>query len=51
MPEPGGEDALAQLTSRRFDVVILDLRMQDLDGFDVLARSRNRAARALAETE
>jgi DNA-binding NtrC family response regulator len=40
----GGRDALVRLAASRFDVVVTDLRMPDVDGFAVL-----RAARALPE--
>ena len=40
----GGRAALVELASRRFDVVLTDLKMPEVDGFSVLA-----AARALAE--
>ena len=36
----GGEEALAELAERRFDVVILDLRMPGIDGMDLLSRIR-----------
>jgi two-component system response regulator HydG len=39
-----GRDALVRLAASRFDVVVTDLRMPDVDGFDVL-----RTARALPE--
>jgi DNA-binding NtrC family response regulator len=38
----GGEQALAYLASDRFDLVLLDLRMDDLDGMQVLQQARNR---------
>src|SRR5262249_50127864 len=37
----GGEGALAAIERLRPDVVLLDLRMPDLDGFDVLERLRD----------
>src|SRR5512145_1500680 len=40
----GGRDALVRLAASRFDVVVTDLRMPDVDGFGVL-----RTARALPE--
>jgi two-component system response regulator HydG len=40
----GGRDALVRLAASRFDVVVTDLRMPDVDGVGVL-----RAARALPE--
>jgi two-component system response regulator HydG len=36
----GGKAALAALRKRSFDAVITDLRMNDVDGFDVLEASR-----------
>ncbi len=36
----GGTEALDQLSKREFDVVLLDLRMDDLDGMEVLKRAR-----------
>ena len=35
-----GADALAQLEAQRFDVVLTDLRMEGVDGMDVLKASR-----------
>jgi DNA-binding NtrC family response regulator len=35
-----GEDALAELTKSRFDLVLTDLKMPGLDGMDVLRRVR-----------
>lgn len=35
-----GFEGLTQLTSQRFDVVILDLKMPRVDGFEVLAQMR-----------
>ena len=47
----GGEEALAQLSARTFDVVLLDLRMDDLPGDDVYRvlerRDASQAARVL----
>ncbi len=36
----GGTEALEQLSQHEFDVVLLDLRMDDLDGMEVLKRAR-----------
>lgn len=36
----GGASALRHLEAMAFDVVVTDLRMQDIDGFEVLRRSR-----------
>jgi len=36
----GGTEALDQLGKREFDVVLLDLRMDDIDGMEVLKRAR-----------
>ena len=51
----GGDEALAQLAMLPVDVVLMDLRMPDLDGREVLSRLRavagpNRAAPVLAFT-
>lgn len=35
---PSGEDALQRMQTRRFDLVLLDLRMPGLDGLTVLRR-------------
>ncbi|MGQ0505932.1 MAG: sigma-54-dependent transcriptional regulator [Myxococcaceae bacterium] len=35
----GGDEAIQQMRSHSFDVVITDLRMEGVDGFDVLAAS------------
>jgi CheY-like chemotaxis protein len=35
-----GAEGLQQLGARRFDVVVLDLKMPKVDGFDVLAQMR-----------
>ncbi len=36
----GGTEALDQLSKHEFDVMLLDLRMDDLDGMEVLKRAR-----------
>ena len=36
-----GLDALRKLEKRKFDVVLLDIVLPDLDGWDVLAKIRN----------
>ncbi|NMO15022.1 sigma-54-dependent Fis family transcriptional regulator [Pyxidicoccus fallax] len=36
----GGAEAIAQLRARVYDAVVCDLRMQDVDGFDVLEAAR-----------
>jgi two-component system KDP operon response regulator KdpE len=41
-----GEDALEQYASWRPDVVLLDLGLPDVDGFEVLRRLRDRGGRA-----
>lgn len=38
----GGREALALLEDTNFDLVLLDLRMDDLDGMEVLKRARDR---------
>jgi DNA-binding response OmpR family regulator len=40
----GGGEALARLDSEQFDLVILDIMMPDIDGYQVLAHIRNREA-------
>jgi DNA-binding NtrC family response regulator len=37
---PGGAEAIEEITSRPYDVVILDLRMPNIDGMEVLKRIR-----------
>jgi len=37
-----GLEGLNQLGARRFDVVVLDLKMPKIDGFEVLAQMRTR---------
>ncbi|WP_223645976.1 sigma-54 dependent transcriptional regulator [Corallococcus sp. EGB] len=36
----GGADAIAQLRARVYDVILCDLRMEEVDGLDVLAAAR-----------
>jgi two-component system response regulator HydG len=36
----GGAEAISQLRTRVYDAVVCDLRMQDVDGFDVLEAAR-----------
>src|SRR5687768_9426970 len=36
----GGNEALEKMAARQFDLVLLDLRMDDLDGMEVLKRAR-----------
>lgn len=36
----GGTEALEQLSKHEFDIVLLDLRMDDIDGMEVLKRAR-----------
>jgi len=43
---PGGREALALLTSEPFDVVILDIMMPDVDGYEVLRHIRGTAETA-----
>ncbi len=38
---PGGAEAVKQLKKQKFDVVLTDLRMEGVDGMDVLKESRN----------
>jgi two-component system, NtrC family, response regulator HydG len=37
----GGAEAIRLVRSRRFDALLCDLRMEEVDGFDVLAASRS----------
>jgi DNA-binding NtrC family response regulator len=37
----GGNEALEKMAARPFDLVLLDLRMDDLDGMEVLKRARD----------
>jgi DNA-binding NtrC family response regulator len=37
----GGHEALAKLAQRSYDLVLLDLRMDDLDGMEVLKRAQS----------
>jgi len=41
---PGGREALALITSEPFDVVILDIMMPDVDGYEVLRHIRSQPA-------
>ncbi len=36
----GGHEALAKMSTNAFDLILLDLRMDDLDGMEVLKRAR-----------
>jgi two-component system, NtrC family, response regulator HydG len=40
VPCAGGADALARIRERRFDLVLVDLRMPDVGGLDVISRVR-----------
>lgn len=40
----GGREALARIESERFDLVILDIMMPDIDGYEVLAHIRSNPA-------
>ena len=42
----GGEEALERMAATPFDLVLLDLRMDDLDGMEVLKRARARGMAA-----
>jgi DNA-binding response OmpR family regulator len=42
----GGDDGDAWLTTQRYDLVILDLGLPDIDGLEVLRRLRQRNSRA-----
>ena len=37
---PSGSDALSQVRSTEFDLVLADLRLEDMDGLHVLRRAR-----------
>ena len=43
---PSGRDALRLLLKERFDLIVLDVRMPNLDGFETAAMIRQRAATA-----
>lgn len=40
----GGREAIRRLDSESFDLVVLDIMMPDIDGYEVLAHIRNRKA-------
>lgn len=42
---PSGEEALQLLAQQRFDLLVLDLRLDDLSGWDVLDAIRTRRLR------
>ncbi len=42
---PSGREALAWLNEERYDLIILDLMIEELDGFDVARQIRNRDER------
>ena len=44
----GGNEALARVRERVFDIVVSDVRMRDLDGLTLLQTLRRRAARTCA---
>ena len=46
----GGRAALVELAAGRFDVVVTDLRMADLDGLAVLREARGRGCEAIVMT-